>query len=30
MKIRHIRPLVGPNIYNHKPVLLMTLDLEEL
>jgi cyanophycin synthetase len=30
MKIRHIRTLAGPNVYNHKPVLLMTLDLEEL
>jgi cyanophycin synthetase len=30
MKIRHIRTLAGPNIYNHKPVLLMALDLEEL
>lgn len=30
MHIRHIRTLAGPNIYNHKPVLLMALDLEEL
>ncbi|WP_018131783.1 cyanophycin synthetase [Effusibacillus pohliae] len=30
MKIGEIRTLPGPNIYNHKPVLLMKLYLEEL
>lgn len=30
MKIGEIRALPGPNIYNHKPVLLMKLYLEEL
>src|SRR4028118_605700 len=30
MRIDKIRTLAGPNIYNHKPVLVMRLDLEEL
>ncbi|HEV2802686.1 MAG TPA: cyanophycin synthetase [Pyrinomonadaceae bacterium] len=30
MRIDKIRTLAGPNIYNHKPVLLMKLCLEEL
>ncbi|HLL16236.1 MAG TPA: cyanophycin synthetase [Pyrinomonadaceae bacterium] len=30
MRIDKIRTLAGPNIYNHKPVLLMRLYLEEL
>lgn len=30
MRIDEIRTLAGPNIYNHKPVLLMRLHLEEL
>ncbi|HEY9402129.1 MAG TPA: cyanophycin synthetase [Pyrinomonadaceae bacterium] len=30
MRIDKIRTLAGPNIYNHKPVLLMKLYLEEL
>ena len=30
MKIKNIRTLFGPNIFHHKPVLIMTLDLEEL
>jgi cyanophycin synthetase len=30
MKIENIRPLTGPNVYSHNPVLLMSLDLGEL
>ena len=30
MRIKSIRTLAGPNIYNHKPVLIMKLDLESL
>ncbi|MDQ1591127.1 MAG: cyanophycin synthetase [Pyrinomonadaceae bacterium] len=30
MRVDKIRTLAGPNIYNHKPVLVMKLDLEEL
>src|SRR3954469_13197338 len=30
MKIRDIRTIAGPNIYSHKPVLVMRLDLEDL
>src|SRR3712207_6026103 len=30
MKIESIRTLSGPNVYSHRPVLLMKLDLEEL
>jgi len=30
MRVDKIRTLAGPNIYNHKPVLVMRLDLEEL
>ncbi|HWQ32084.1 MAG TPA: cyanophycin synthetase [Blastocatellia bacterium] len=30
MRIGEIRALAGPNIYSHRPVLLMTLDLENL
>jgi cyanophycin synthetase len=30
MRIDNIRTLAGPNIYNHKPVLVMKLYLEEL
>ncbi|MFC4768534.1 cyanophycin synthetase [Effusibacillus consociatus] len=30
MRISEIRTLPGPNIYNHKPVLVMKLHLEEL
>ena len=30
MKIGEIRTLAGPNIYSYRPVLLMTLDLEDL
>ncbi|MBC7397393.1 MAG: hypothetical protein H7333_08115, partial [Bdellovibrionales bacterium] len=30
MKIKNIRTIFGPNIYHHKPVLIMTLDLETL
>ena len=30
MKIESIRPLNGPNVYSHHPVLLMHLDLGEL
>jgi len=30
MHILEIRTFPGPNIFNHKPVLRMTLDLEEL
>ena len=30
MKIRTIQTLAGPNVYSHRPMLAMTLDLEEL
>jgi cyanophycin synthetase len=30
MRVDKIRTLAGPNIYTHRPVLLMTLSLEEL
>src|SRR5215216_5166880 len=30
MKIQSIRTLNGPNVYSHRPVLLMHLDLSEL
>src|SRR5436190_16706634 len=30
MQIQSIRTLSGPNVYSHRPVLLMRLDLEEL
>lgn len=30
MKIGEIRTIAGPNVYSHKPVLVMTLDLEDL
>jgi cyanophycin synthetase len=30
MRIEGIRTLSGPNVYTHRPALLMTLDLEEL
>jgi cyanophycin synthetase len=30
MKINQIRTLSGPNVYSHAPVILMSLDLEEL
>src|SRR5215204_854801 len=30
MKIESIRTIAGPNVYSHRPVLLMTLDLEDL
>ena len=30
MKIERIRPLIGPNVYSYRPVLLMRLDLGEL
>src|SRR5215207_6197063 len=30
MNIQSIRTLSGPNVYSHRPVLLMRLDLEEL
>ncbi|HWW75691.1 MAG TPA: acetate--CoA ligase family protein, partial [Pyrinomonadaceae bacterium] len=30
MKIEGIRTLAGPNVYTHRPALLMTLDLEDL
>src|SRR3712207_5696746 len=30
MKIESIRTLSGPNVYSHRPVLLMKLDLEDL
>ncbi len=29
MKIRSIRTFTGPNVFHHKPVLLMTLELQE-
>src|SRR5215218_6562288 len=30
MKIESIRTLAGPNVYSHRPVMLMRLDLEDL
>jgi cyanophycin synthetase len=30
MKIENIRTLAGPNVYSHRPALLMRLDLEDL
>jgi UDP-N-acetylmuramyl tripeptide synthase len=30
MKIKRFRSLAGPNVYSHRPVILLTLDLEEL
>jgi cyanophycin synthetase len=30
MKIESIRTLAGPNVYTHRPALLMTLDLKDL
>jgi len=30
MRIGEIRTITGPNVYSHKPVLVMTLDLEDL
>jgi hypothetical protein len=30
MKIVGIKTITGPNVFSHKPVLVMTLDLEEL
>lgn len=30
MKIRSIRTFTGPNVFHHRPVLLMTLELREL
>lgn len=30
MKIEDIRTLAGPNVWTHKPVLVMRLDLEGL
>src|SRR5437764_800970 len=30
MKILNIRTIPGPNVYSHQPVLVMTLDLEDL
>src|SRR3954471_4585371 len=30
MRINRIRTLEGPNVFNHRPVLLMELDLEDL
>ena len=30
MKIAGIRTITGPNVYSHKPVILMKLDLEDL
>jgi cyanophycin synthetase len=30
MRIETIRTLAGPNVYSHKPVLIMQLDLEDL
>jgi cyanophycin synthetase len=30
MRIESIRTLAGPNVYSHRPVLLMRLDLEDL
>jgi cyanophycin synthetase len=30
MHIKSIRTFAGPNVFNNKPVLRMTLDLEDL
>ena len=30
MKIEGIRTLAGPNVYTHRPALLLKLDLEDL
>src|SRR5688572_3578812 len=30
MKIAGIRTITGPNVYSHKPVVIMMLDLEDL
>src|SRR3954453_9239740 len=30
MRIERIRDIPGPNVYSHNPVLVMTLDLEDL
>src|SRR5436305_14621556 len=30
MRIDHIRKVTGPNVFSHNPVLIMTLDLEDL
>src|SRR3954449_5881612 len=30
MKIIRIRPIEGPNVFSHQPVLVMRLDLEDL
>src|SRR5215213_10084468 len=30
MRIENIRTLAGPNVHNHKPVLIMRLDLEDM
>src|SRR5215212_4193463 len=30
MKIEGIRTLAGPNVYTHRPALILTLDLEDL
>jgi cyanophycin synthetase len=30
MKIRSIRPIHGPNVFHHRPVLIMLIDLEDL
>ena len=30
MKIQNIRTIAGPNVYSHKPVLVMQLNLEDL
>src|SRR5215212_6921773 len=30
MRIETIRTLAGPNVHNHKPVLIMRLDLEDM
>lgn len=29
MRVLNVRPIYGPNVYHHKPVLVMRLDLEE-
>ncbi|HYE75124.1 MAG TPA: hypothetical protein VEF04_17415, partial [Blastocatellia bacterium] len=30
MRINNLRTITGPNIYSHRPVLIMTLNLEAL
>src|SRR3982751_968555 len=30
MRIEHIRSIKGPNVFSHRPVLVMRLDLENL